>query len=80
MTEKRYSLDDRLVLQNVVFDGVIALSDYEVVNRLNEQHEENIKLNNTVELLEEENKNLNEFFLHNCKSTEYIEWLRSKEE
>ena len=41
---------------------------------------ENERLKNGIKLLQEENDDLNKFFLHNCKTSDYLKWKKEKVE
>lgn len=45
-------------------------------SKIKELEGENERLRNGIELLQEENDDLNKFFLHNCKTSDYLKWKK----
>lgn len=52
------------------------VKNFNLKREIEELKKENVKLQNGFNLLEEENKDLNKFFLYTCKTTEYLKWKK----
>lgn len=52
------------------------VKNFNLKREIEELKKENVKLQNGFNLLEEENKDLNKFFLYACKTTEYLKWKK----
>lgn len=52
------------------------VKNFYLKREIEELKKENVKLQNGFNLLEEENKDLNKFFLYACKTTEYLKWKK----
>ena len=69
-----YSIDELVNLLN--YFNRCTVSNKEFM----ELKEENERLRNGIELLQEENDDLNKFFLHNCKTSDYLKWKKGDTE
>ena len=70
----------KLKIANEMMSADFVMTERELNEKIETLEKEIVKLNNGWEYLLEENQILEKFFLYNCKSRDFIDWVKNSEE